>query len=106
MRFYPKEMAARFGCPGPALSVILESLADPIEVLVERHAGEGLARVTADVMRGAGGKRGVQLWPMPEEPAHAVVFRLDGGRDLPRKVNKRLAEHLSENWIVPPRRYG
>lgn len=104
VQFYPEKMAVRFGCPGPALSVIVESLADPIKVLVERYAGDGLASVTADVVRGAGGKRGIQLWPMPEEPAHAVVFRVDGGRDLPRKVRKRLAEHLSVNWIVPPRR--
>ena len=104
VQFYPEKMAARFGCPGPALSVIVESLAEPIKVLVDRYAGDGLARLTADVIRGPDGKRGIQLWPMPEEPAHAVVFRVDGGRDLPRKVKKRLAEHLSENWIKPPTR--
>ena len=104
VQFYTAAMAAGFGCPGPALSVIVESRADPIEILVERYAGDGLARMTADVIRGAGGKRGIQLWPTEEEPAHAVVFRVDGGRDLPRKVKKRLAEHLSENWIAPPRR--
>lgn len=104
VQFYTKNMAARFGCPGPALSVIVESLADPIHILAERYAGDGLARVTADVIRGADGKRGVHLWPMPEESAHAVVFRTDGGRDLLAGVKKRLAEHLSENWIVPPRR--
>ena len=104
VQFDTKKRAAKFGCPGPALSVIVESLADPTKVLAERYAGDGLARVTADVIRGADGKRGIQLWPMPEEPAHAVVFRVDGGRDLPAGVKKRLAEHLSENWIVPPRR--
>ena len=105
VQFYTEEMAAKVGCPGPALSVIVESLADPIEVLRERYAGDGLARVTAEVIRGDAGERGIQLWPTPEEPAHAVVFRADGGKDLPSSVKKRLAEHLSKNWVVPPSRH-
>lgn len=104
VQFYTEEMAAKVGCPGPALSVIVELLADPIEVLAERYPGDGLACVTADVIRGDVGERGIQLWPTPEEPAHAVVFRVDGGRDLPASVKKRLAEELSGNWIAPPER--
>lgn len=104
VQFYTEEMAARVGCPGPALSVIVESLADPLEVLRGRYAGDGLASVTADVIRGDAGERGIQLWPTAEEPAHAVVFRADGGKDLPASVKKRLAEHLSKNWIAPPER--
>ena len=104
VQFYNEEMAARVGCPGPALSVIVESLADPLEVLRGRYAGDGLASVTADVIRGDAGERGIQLWPTPEESAHAVVFRVDGGKDLPASVKKRLAEHLSKNWIAPPER--
>lgn len=104
VQFYTEEMAARVGCPGPALSVIVESLADPLEVLRRRYAGDGLASVTTDVIRGDAGERGIQLWPTPEEPAHAVVFRVDGGKDLPASVKKRLAEHLSKNWIAPPER--
>ena len=95
-------MAAKVGCPGPALSVIVESLADPIEVLIDRYAGDGLASVTADVIRGDS-EYGIQLWPTLEEPAHAVVFRVDGGRDLPKSVKRRLAAHLSQNWVTPPR---
>ena len=104
VQFYTAEMAAKVGCPGPALSVIAESLADPIEALRDRYAGDGLAYLTADVIRGDSGERGIQLWPTLEEPAHAVVFRVDGGRDLPRSVKRRLAEHLSRNWVVPPPR--
>jgi len=104
VQFYTEEMAARVGCPGPALSVIVKSLADPIEVLEERYAGDGLACVTADVIRGDAGERGIQLWPTIDEPAHAVVFRTDGGRDLPKSVKQRLAENLSKNWVTPPRR--
>ena len=103
VQFYTEDMAAKVGCPGPALSVIVESLADPIEVLVERYAGDGLARLTANVIRGDAGEHGIQLWPTPEEPAHAVVFRVDGGRDLSKSVKRRLAEHLSKNWVTPPR---
>ena len=103
VQFYTHEMAARVGCPGPALSVLVESLADPIEVLLDRCVGDGLARVTADVIRGDSGEYGIQLWPTLDEPAHAVVFRVDGGRDLPKGVKKRLAEHLSKNWVAPPR---
>ena len=104
VQFYTEEMAAKVGCPGPALSVIVELLADPIKALSDRYAGDGLAYLTANVIRGDSGERGIQLWPTPEEPAHAVVFRVDGGRDLPRSVKKRLAEHLSKNWVAPPKR--
>lgn len=103
VQFYTQDMAARVGCPGPALSVIVESLADSIEVLLDRYEGDGLAYITADVIRGDSGERGIQLWPTPEEPAHAVVFRIDGGRDLPKSVKQRLAEHLTMNWAAPPR---
>ncbi len=104
VQFYTEEMAARVGCPGPALSVIVESLADPIEVLINRYAGDGLACIAADVIRGDSGECGIQLWPTLEEPAHAVVFRVDGSRDLPKSVKRRLAEHLSQNWVTPPQR--
>lgn len=104
VQFYTEEMAAKVGCPGPALSVIVESLADPIEVLLDRYAGDGLAHITADAIRGDSGQYGIQLWPTLEEPAHAVVFRVDGGRDLPKSVKRRLAEHLSQNWVTPPQR--
>ena len=104
VQFYTEEMAARVGCSGPALSVIVESLADPIEVLIDRYAGDGFACITADVIRGDSGECGIQLWPTLEEPAHAVVFRVDGGRDLPKSVKRRLAEHLSQNWVTPPQR--
>ncbi len=102
VQFYTPEMAVKVDCPGPALSVIVESLADPIAVLSERYEGDGLARVTADVIRGAAGECGIQLWPTSQEPAHAVVFRLDGGRDLTASFKKRLAGHLTKNWVVRP----
>lgn len=104
VQFYTQEMAAKVGCPGPALSVIVELLADPIETLRDRYAGDGLAYLNADTIRGESGERGIQLWSTPEEPAHAVVFRVDGGQDLPKSVKRQLAEHLSKNWVVPPKR--
>ncbi len=101
VQFYTQDMAEKLGCPGPALSVIVESIADPISVLINRYQGDGLAFLNAGVVRGDG-ERGIQLWPTDEEPAHAVVFRTDGGKDLSRGVKKQFAEHLSRNWIVTP----
>lgn len=62
------------------MSVIVEHLADPIDVLAQRYAGEGLAYLDADLVRGDDNERGIQPWQRDDELAHAVVFRTDGGR--------------------------
>ena len=64
--------------------MIVESLAAPIKVLAERYAGDGLACVTADMIRGDASERGIQLWPTPDEPTHAVVFRATEVETSPR----------------------
>jgi hypothetical protein len=106
IQFYDAELAAKFGCPGPALSVIVESLVPSIEELVAKYSDDGLAYLEVDLIRGENGEQGIQLWPRDDEPAHAVVFRTDGGRDLRGSLKKTLAEHLTANWISLPERYS
>ena len=91
------------GYPGPSMSVIVEHLADPIDDLKRRYPKNGLAYLTAGIVRAQGGL-GIQLWPTDQEPAHAVVFRTDGINRLSKGVRHIFAEHLSQNWITPPPR--
>lgn len=85
------------------MSVIVEHLADPIDDLKRRYPKDGLACISAGLVRGQGGL-GIQLLPTIQEPAHAVVFRTDGKNRLSKGVRQIFAEHLSQNWItLPPR---
>lgn len=84
--------------------MIIEAIAAPVEELAVRYPHEGLAYLDVDLVRGDPPVCGIQPWPREEEPAHAVVFRLDGGRDLSGGTKKRLAAVLSANWIVLPAR--
>lgn len=101
VQFYTPKMAKQVGCPAPALSVIVEHLAAPIHVLATRYQTYGLARCEAQLIRGTGAL-GIQLWPTPGEPAHAVIFRIDGGNRLFDSIRHKLTEHFSDNWIKPP----
>lgn len=103
VQFYTPKMAVQVGCPGPALSVIVEHLADPLPSLTRRYQTYGLARLEAQLIRNTGAL-GIQLWPTDREPAHAVVFRIDGGNRLSEGAKSKLAKHLSSNWISPPPR--
>ena len=103
VQFYDQVRAEQAGCPAPALSVIVEQRADPIEDLIARYTGFGLARVSVDIIR-EGGACGIQLWPVDDEPAHAVVFRIDGGARPSDGTRKRIAKAMTEGWIhLPPR---
>ena len=104
VQFYDLKRALMVGCPGPALSVIALHMAPDLETLVARYTPAfGLARLPVDAVRSS--QCGVQLWPLDEEPAHAVVFRLDGGSRPSDGVRKQWAEQLSAGWIrLPPQR--
>lgn len=103
VQFYTPKMAMQVGCPGPAFSVIVEHLADPLPELTLRYQTYGLARLDAQLIRDTGAL-GIQLWPTAIEPAHAVVFRIDGGHRLSDSAKRTLAKNLSSNWIkLPPR---
>ena len=102
-QFYTESMASNIGYPGPAMSVILRSRVEDVAALPDRYRPDGLAQIPIAVVRSLGGL-GAQFWPTPDEPAHAVIFRTDKGRDLSRSTKKRLVEHLGQNWISPPSR--
>lgn len=96
-----KDQAARFDCPGPGMSLIVLDLTSPQELQV-RYAGEGLAIVHADTIRGAEGF-GIDFRPTAQEDAHAVAFREDGGRNVPKGLARTLAEQASQRILqLPP----
>lgn len=104
MQLLDAERAARFGCPGPGMSVIVEALADSLETLVGRYHpnGDGLAYIEEPMVRSD--QLGIDFWPTEEEPAHAVVFRFDGGKNMPGSVKTALASYARSHFIVRPRR--
>jgi hypothetical protein len=96
--------AARFGCPGPGMSVIVEALAAPLPDLIARYNdpnGDGLAYLEESMVRSD--QLGIDFWPTDEEPAHAVIFRYDGGKNMPGSVKTALAEYARSHFIVHPR---
>lgn len=101
IQFYRPEEAEQLGCPGPAASFYLEHLLGSIDALQRNHPGYGFARISADDVR-SDGVLGIQPWPTDENPEHVVVFRNDGGPRLQEGQRKRLTEHLTRDWIVPP----
>lgn len=87
------------------MSVIVEALADPIDVLIDRYHvknGEGLAYIDESLIRSDA--LGIDLWPTHEETAHAIVFRLDGGKNMPGALKTALAAYARRHFIVRPRR--
>ena len=100
-----QELALKFGCPGPGMSLIAEHLSTSLEDLVSRYhddEGYGLAYLDGNLLRVAG-ERGIQHRPTESEPAHVVMFRLDGGKKLSPSLREQLADHATANWIVEPR---
>lgn len=61
--------------------------------LMRPFPGFALAAITAGIARSC--QQGVAREPLPDEPAHAVVF----GRKT-ESVKRRLAK--SANWVIPP----
>lgn len=99
------ELALKFGCPGPGLSLIALHLSEPLEQLVEKYhvgQGQGLAYLDARMLRGDEGERGIQHRWMADEPGHVVMFRFDGGRKLAKGLQQSLADYATSNWIVEP----
>lgn len=101
VQFYREEEAARLGCPGPAMSLVLETNVEDLEKLAARYPGYGFARISAEELR-AGGSFGAQLWPTDEDPSHVVVFRLDGASRPSGSQAKRIAGALNQGWLVAP----
>lgn len=101
VQFYDLKRATRVDCPSPALSVIIQHLADSLDVLAKRYHPNGLARISADSIR-AGDSCGIQLWKTEKEPAHAVVFRLDDSPKLPKSTRRQWAGELTMGWLVLP----
>lgn len=103
VQFYRDEEAQRLGCPGPAMSFVLESRTTDIGEMVRHHPGYGLARISTDELR-TGGALGVQPWPTDEDSAHVVAFRRDGGSKPTSAQAKRIAHSLSQGWVLSPDR--
>ena len=105
VQFYDQLRAEQAGCPGPALSVIVEHRAASLADLEEKYAGFGLARLGVDLVREQGAC-GLQLWPTDDEPAHALIFRVDGGNRPSDGTRKRWAQALTDGWLILPARGG
>ncbi len=73
---YSEDMAARIGCPAPAMSVglfaVLESHGKDESELLVGYAGYGVAAITAANVRLE--NQGVTPWATETEPWHALVF--------------------------------
>jgi hypothetical protein len=78
---------------GSPMSVFLAAEARDLRHALAGHQGFALASITAALARGLG--LGIAKEPLPDEPAHAVVF----GRKN-KRVSRRLA--LGSRWIIPP----
>lgn len=105
MQMLDAQRAAAFGCPGPGMSVIVEALADPVGVLIDRYHsrnGDGLAYLEASMIRSD--QVGIDFWPTEDEPAHAIVFRFDGGKNMPGALKTSLAAHARAHFIIHPAR--
>jgi hypothetical protein len=57
------------------------------------HEGFALASVTAGLAREC--SQGIAREPLPDEPAHAVVFG-----DKPKRIQRKLAQ--DSRWVIPP----
>jgi len=82
---------------GSPMSVILADILaqtgrDPASALVG-HEEFALASITAGLARECG--QGIAREPLPDEPAHAVVFG-----EKPKRVQRKLAKE--SQWIIPP----
>ena len=82
---------------GSPMSVILADVLaqtgrDPAAALTG-YEGFALASITAGLVRECG--QGVAREPLPDEPAHAVVFG-----EKPKRIQRKLAK--GSRWVVPP----
>jgi hypothetical protein len=102
---YSEAMAARLGCPAPAMSVgllaVLEAAGKDSTELLIGYAGYGIATVTVAQVRGLG--QGIALWPTDSEPWHALVFMRGGGIKA-LGTRSKLAE--AAIWRIRPPQQG
>jgi hypothetical protein len=82
---------------GSPMSVVLADVLpqighSPADVLTG-HEGYALASIAAGLARECG--QGVARDPLPEEPAHALVFG-----EKPRRIRRNLAKGAC--WVIPP----
>lgn len=89
----PSSMAFYDHQSGSPMSVVLAAEARGLEAVLAGHAGYALVAITVGLVRACG--QGVARDPLPNEPAHAVVF----GRKT-AAVRKRLVR--GSRWVVPP----
>jgi len=61
--------------------------------VIAMHSGFALAALTAGLSRKC--NQGVMREPLPEEPAHAVVFG-----EKPKRIRQLIAK--SAEWVIPP----
>lgn len=82
---------------GSPMSVYLADMLDEMgrdpDAVLACHTGYALASITAGLAREY--QQGVARDPLPEDPAHAVVF----GKKT-RPVRRALA--LGSHWVIPP----
>lgn len=100
---YSEAMAARLGCPAPAMSVgllaVLEAAGkDAIELLIG-YSGYGVASLTVAKVRELG--QGIIPWPTDSESWHALVFVRGGGI---RGVGTRSKLAEAATWRIRPQR--
>jgi hypothetical protein len=93
--------AAELGCPGPGMSVHLASVVEQLRLTPHdllQTPGEGLVSMRVGDLRSAG--MGVDLWPLPSEPAHAVVFNRTGPK---RTSGQQKKSSRAATWVIQPR---
>jgi hypothetical protein len=78
---------------GSPMSVVLAAGCAGPESVLAGHPGYALAAIKAGLVREC--QQGITRDPLPEEPAHALVFGLKT-----KSMRRRLA--VSSIWIVPP----
>jgi hypothetical protein len=92
-RIRPSSAAFENHPDGSPMSVLLALEAGTPETALAHYEGFALAAITAGLARQCG--PGVARDPLPEEPAHAVVF---GSKS--KRISRRLA--MGSRWVVPP----
>jgi hypothetical protein len=92
-RVRPTSKAFQSPSDGSPMSVVLAKEHSNPESYLEKYEEPALASITAGLAREC--SQGVAREPLPDEPAHAVVF----GRKI-QSVRRRFAKEAS--WVIPP----
>jgi hypothetical protein len=91
--FRPSSAAFEDDRDGSPMSVVLAAESRGPESVLAGHEGYALASFSAGLAREC--RQGIARDPLPEEPAHAVVFGRKTG-----SVRSRLAK--GSVWVAPP----